>query len=360
MKGLLLPFLLLTCTAFGQRPVSSSIDTVTSPTQNLIIVTIDGFRWQELFTGADEQLINDPAVTPDTATMKAMYWHSSGVERRKKLMPFVWNVLASKGQLHGNRHYDNKMNVSNVYAVSYPGYHELFTGKTLIDIRSNKRKKSRYPNVLEFLNSRDPYKGKVAAFSSWDVLPFILNEERAGFSVNGGYEKQEDASLTASTQMSEELTDQDFFEKKHTRFDQLTFIAAKEYMRTQQPKVVYIGWGEADEFAHEARYDLYLEQANKVDRMLAELWHFIQTTEGYKNNTIILITTDHGRGAKDANWNKHHTFVKGSTQTWTMMIGPGIEALGEIKSAEQGYQWELAEWMANILGESFDAASTKK
>jgi hypothetical protein len=25
---------------------------------NLIIITIDGFRWQEIFTGADESLIN--------------------------------------------------------------------------------------------------------------------------------------------------------------------------------------------------------------------------------------------------------------------------------------------------------------
>ncbi|RZM18249.1 MAG: phosphoglyceromutase, partial [Pedobacter sp.] len=281
MKAFIIPFFFISCSSFSQ----SVADSLPSRNGNLIIITIDGFRWQELFSGADEQLISNPNATPDTATMKAMYWSNDQNERRKKLMPFVWNVIASKGQLYGNRHYDNKMNVSNLYAVSYPGYHELFTGKAALNVRSNKRKTSQYPNILEELNSREAYHGKVAAFSSWDVLPYILNEERSGIPVNSGYEKMTDAGNSHETVMSESLSEQHFFQKQHTRLDQLTFVAAKEYMRTQKPKVVYIGWGEADEFAHAGRYDLYLEQANKVDRMMAELWHFIQTTEGYKDNT---------------------------------------------------------------------------
>lgn len=38
-----------------------------------------------------------------------------------------------------------------------------------------------------------------------------------------------------------------------------------------RPKVTFLGLGETDEYAHNGRYDLYLEQANKVDRMIAEL-----------------------------------------------------------------------------------------
>ncbi|MBO9659633.1 MAG: hypothetical protein J7527_12490, partial [Chitinophagaceae bacterium] len=44
------------------------------PAQNLIIVTIDGFRWQELFGGADEQLISNEKYTADAETMKTLYW----------------------------------------------------------------------------------------------------------------------------------------------------------------------------------------------------------------------------------------------------------------------------------------------
>src|SRR5690349_15859973 len=79
-------------------------------TQNVFIITTDGFRWQELFSGADSVLINDESFTPDTSTLKALYWDPNPMERRKKLMPFLWNVIASKGQLYGNRYYDNKVN----------------------------------------------------------------------------------------------------------------------------------------------------------------------------------------------------------------------------------------------------------
>ncbi|MGZ8541302.1 MAG: hypothetical protein ACXWV6_11675, partial [Chitinophagaceae bacterium] len=36
------------------------------PAANLFIITIDGFRWQEIFTGADASLINNVTCTPDT------------------------------------------------------------------------------------------------------------------------------------------------------------------------------------------------------------------------------------------------------------------------------------------------------
>jgi hypothetical protein len=64
--------------------------------------TTDGFRWQEVFAGVDSALISDEEYTPDTATMKMLYWAETPNERRKKLMPFFWNILAAKGQLFGN------------------------------------------------------------------------------------------------------------------------------------------------------------------------------------------------------------------------------------------------------------------
>ena len=36
-------------------------------TENIIIITIDGFRWQEVFGGADDSLINNPEFSFDTA-----------------------------------------------------------------------------------------------------------------------------------------------------------------------------------------------------------------------------------------------------------------------------------------------------
>ena len=65
----------------------------------LFIITLDGFRWQEVFTGADSSLIHNQKTTPDTSLSKALFWAGSAEERRKHLLPFFWNVIARSGQL---------------------------------------------------------------------------------------------------------------------------------------------------------------------------------------------------------------------------------------------------------------------
>ena len=321
---------------------------------NLFIITIDGFRWKEIFTGADASLINNIESTEDTATMKMLYWADSEKERRQKLMPFFWNILAQKGQLYGNRHFDNKINTANIYNFSYPGYNEIFTGNTDLLVSNNKKKNNENVNVLEYLNSKKKFKGKVVAFTSWDVFPFILNEERSGILVNSGYENMDEESASGDQKLINKVQSEAVYNKEGTRHDQLTFLTAKEYIRQYQPKVMFLGLGETDEYAHSGRYDLYLEQANKVDRMLAELWHWVQSTPGYKDNTTFLITTDHGRGKMDKNWTSHSSFIRGSSQTWLAMIGPNLPPLGEVKDSQQLYQQEIAELIASLVGETFE------
>jgi hypothetical protein len=286
--------------------------------------------------------------------MKTLYWSADKDQRRRQLMPFFWSVIAKKGQVYGNRDYRNKVNVANLYAFSYPGYNEIFTGTTDLMVSSNKKRLNDNANVLEYLNSREEFAGKVAAFTSWDVFPFILNEQRSGFIVNSGYEKMEDRYLSTGQRLVNEVQDGSVYHKGGTRFDQLTFLAAREYLEEHKPRVLMIGLGEGDEFAHAGRYDMYLQQANKADRLLAEIWHWVQSTPGYKDNTSIIITTDHGRGKNDSKWSSHHLFVKGSSQTWLAIMGPGVEPLGEVKEDQQLYLKEVAGVIAGLVGEEFE------
>ncbi|MBN8674368.1 MAG: alkaline phosphatase family protein [Chitinophagales bacterium] len=351
MKNVLVSVMLLTILQQPDTPVTNHSSTAPASTGNVFIITTDGLRWQEIFTGADSLLINNEKATPGSDLLNMQYWDSNPENRRKKLMPFLWSVVAKKGQLSGNRLYNNKVDVANAYAISYPGYNEIFSGAADEMISSNKKYRNPNINVLEFLNSKEDFKGKVAAFTSWDVFPYIFNEKRSGMLVNSGYENGTENSLTQEiiNGVQQEVKD-----KQATRHDQLTFACAKEYLQTHQPKLFFLGLGETDEFAHDGRYDLYLQQANAVDRMIAELWHWVQTTPGYKDNTTFIITTDHGRGSKTNRWTSHGAFIKGSSEVWLAMIGPGIEPLGEIKEQQQLYQRQLAQTIANLLGEDFD------
>ncbi|MDP4263983.1 MAG: alkaline phosphatase family protein [Bacteroidota bacterium] len=325
------------------------------PAGNLFIITLDGFRWQEIFTGADPVLINNEKYTPDTATMKMLYWSPDAEGRRKKLLPFFWNVIAAKGQLYGNRFYDNKVNNSNIYSISYPGYNEIFTGNTDISISSNHKYSNPNINILEWLNQQGSFKGKVAAFTSWDVFPYIFNEKRSQVVLNSGYEDREENGDPGQSLINK-VQDDFIHDRTATRHDLLTFLTAKEYIQLHQPRVISLGLGETDEAAHNARYDIYLEKAAEADKMIAELWHWVQTTPGYKDNTTFIITTDHGRGKYAASWPDHGMFIRGSSQTWLALIGPTIKPAGEMKEDQQLYQKQLAQTIASLLGKEFKSS----
>ncbi len=126
-------------------------------------------------------------------------------------------------------------------------------------------------------------------------------------------------------------------------------------MQKNHPKVLYLGLGETDEFAHEGDYDTYLQKIHQADAMIAELWYAVQTDPFYKNNTTFIITTDHGRGSKCNNWTTHGFWVKGSGQTWLAMLGAGVSPEGEVKQKQQVYQKQIAATVAALLGLQYKA-----
>ena len=337
------------CTSFVTDRVPQIHIIQNKPVENLFTITLDGYRWQELFGGADSGIINKPSYSGDTALTKMMFWANSKEERRAKLMPFFWNIVAKKGSLYGNRSYGNKVNVANIYNFSYPGYNETLTGVADYRTNSNGKKYNANINVLEHLDAQKRFQNKVAVFTSWDVFPYILNTRRNHLFINSGYQ-QINVAATAGEKTINQIQDKFINEKHLTRFDQLTFITAKEYIQKNKPKVVFFGLGETDDFAHQGRYDKYLLQAKEIDGMIAQLWNYIQTTPRYKNNTTLLITTDHGRGRKESKWDEHGMLVGGSSETWLALIGPNIPALGEVKMRQQIYQKTFAALMARLVG----------
>lgn len=319
--------------------------------RNVFIITTDGFRWQEVFNGADSLLMRDTAYVRDTALICQQFWSPDREERKRRLLPFFWDVIAKKGRLSGNRNYNSEVNVSNLYKISYPGYNEILTGFADTRFIPNLSVRNRNTNILEYLNATEAYAGKVAAFSSWDVMPYIINENRSQLPVNSGYEMLEEGDDTLNILINQ--VQKNITHKGSTRQDLLTYASALNYIEQQHPKVVFLGLGETDEFAHHGRYDQYLQKAHQVDRMLAELWYYVQTDPFYKNNTAFIITTDHGRGSKRNKWSQHGFWVKGSGEAWMAMIGAGIAADGEKKTKERLYQKQIASTVSALLNEKF-------
>jgi hypothetical protein len=325
-------------------------------TENLVIVTLDGMRWQEVFSGADEAILKNKAYTKDSSGSSKTFWAADATERRKKLFPFLWNTIAKQGQLYGNRWLGNKVDNANKYWFSYPGYNEIFTGYPDTAVNSNDKIWNANINVLEFINRQKDYTGKVAAFATWDVFPYILNEQRSGVYVNADVD-----TLLFAAPALQLINDMQFLTTRPigVRPDVFTYFAAREYMKMYKPKVMYIAFDETDDFAHAGEYDQYLKSAYAEDAMIADLWNYIQSTPQYKNKTTLIITCDHGRGDKEKdNWKHHGSKIEDAGQIWIAAIGPDTKALGEIKTEGLLYQKQLAATFAQLLGFMFTANHT--
>jgi len=312
-------------------------------TRYLFIVTTDGFRWQEMFGGADSVLLFDPASQAlNTSAATAKFWAATPETRRHALLPFLWSTFARDGQLYGNRSYGNKMDVTNWWAFSYPGYNEMFTGRSdNLRIFSNKKIYNPNQNVLEFFQKQPPLRGKVAVFTSWDAFPYILNARRAGIPVSSGKENRRPG--THNLHLPQGRLD-----------DPFTWTAGFNYVREQRPHVIYIALNATDLLGHTGHYPAYLDAAHRFDEYLGQLWTYIQQDSMYRNKSTLLITTDHGRGGGTVRrWMEHNRHLSGSKHIWLGILGPDTPPLGEVRAPMQLWQKQFAQTAAYFLGLKF-------
>lgn len=333
--------------------------------QNVILVTLDGMRWQEVFGGLDPLYVTKEAGgVGSPAAVKRLndaFARGSAEESRSAIMPFFWNVVAKQGQVFGDRGVKNVGRVTNPYKFSYPGYNELLCGYP--DPRINKNEYPPNPNVtvLEWLNTRPGFEGRVAAYGAWTRLHEIVNDGRAGFPTFAGWQPIRPVNGGKLSERERTLND---LLARTTRLwpdeppDSIVQEAAIEYVTRHKPRVFYVSLGETDEWAHMRRYDLYLESANRADAFIQRLWETIQSMPEYAGKTSLMITTDHGRGGTPKDWTDHGAKVPGPEGWWAAVIGPTVPAKGVIGEGEET-QGQIAATVAALVGQDYPASQPK-
>lgn len=337
-------------------------------TENVFIITLDGLRWQELFQGAEHGLLFNDKYSHKQAPEKQDFWHESALKRRQRLMPFFWQTIAKQGVLAGNRAQQSHVNIRNNMAFSSPGYHEILTGYPDPTLTSNAQRWSDNVTLLEWAEQQPNFAGKVGAFGSWDTLKYVLNTNRAtGVYSNFGSQLAQGALTQKELWLN--ALQQDLPSRWRTvRNDAFTHHYALEYIKRVKPKLLFVSYGETDDFAHDGEYDAYLSAAHRTDRMIAQLWQTVQADPHYRNKTTFIITTDHGRGSQPLETWRHHASAEavkgyqkklahygeqgivGSEHIWLAVLGPDTPALGELaKQKAVWYQSQVAATAAQLL-----------
>lgn len=329
-------------------------------TKNVIFIMTDGLRRQEIFSGAQEDIINKKfGKVEEEAALRKAYWRATPEERREALMPFLWTVIAKQGQIYGNRDKGSDAFVTNGKFFSYPGYSETMCGFADTRIDSNDNVPNPNVTVFEWLNQKPEFHDRLAAFGAWNVIAAVFNPGRSGLVANAGYDP---LRITPSTTELDLLNTMKA-ELPHVwgdePFDAIPFYTAIEYLKTKKPRVLYISLGETDDWAHGREYMNYLDAAHRVDAYLQKIWELVQSMPEYKDNTTLIFSPDHGRGASREKWTDHGDKAPDSKYIWMAFLGPDTRPLGERSHTGEVTQSQIAATLAALLGEDYNASVSK-
>lgn len=326
---------------------------------HVVLVTLDGARWQEVFGGLDVDVLRSTSgKTPveETASYRR-YWAPTPEARREKLMPVLWSTLVRQhGTVFGNRAAGSVARVTNRHRFSYPGYNELLSGAPHDDV-VNSNDERRYPflTVLEWLRPtlRLPKDG-VAVFGSWSTFNWIAEREEGAIAINAGFERYD-----ADTPQVRQLNDLQFETVTPwggVRHDVYTHAFAMTHLAAHRPRVLYVAYGETDDWAHDGRYDQVLDALHATDRRIGELWAWLQADAEYRSTTTLIVTVDHGRGRTGKDWTSHGADVDGADEIWLGCFGARLRARGEARQHAPVEQRQVAATVAAAVGQDFRVA----
>src|SRR5271155_3951489 len=236
-------------------------------TRAVVLIVLDGFRWQEVLNGPEHDLMDAKhGNAQDEAQLRKDFWRDTPEAGRQTLMPFLWTVVAKQGQIYGNQRKGSVAQVTNGFKFSYPGYNEMATGYPNPQINSNEFGPNPNATVFEWLNNQPEFHNEVAIFGTWDTFNDIFRAKQSGLLIRAGWNLPWAAQLTPREQLLKKLYETSTRVEDDDAPDSFTHEDLLDYLQTHSPRALFVGYGETDDWAHAGKYDLVLQAAHADQR----------------------------------------------------------------------------------------------
>lgn len=291
------------------------------PTRNVVLVTIDGVRWQEIFGGVDPRLAEDAHLP----------LHREG--SRDALLPNVRRLFFEEGTVLGDPRLGGGIFASGPHYVSMPGYLEILTGATT-PCHGNDCGVHPASTLLDDVRTAEPASAErdaVAAFTSWEALGPVAAGDLGHAVVSSG--------RGANDAMPAYPGNQSY------RPDRVTSTLAIDELMQHRPRFLWVSLGDTDEWAHRHDYRGYLDALRFADGFLGELAAHLDEMGDYGAHTAILVTTDHGR---DAGFADHGG--PDSAKVWLLARGASIAPRGAVATSSPRHLRDVAPTVRALLG----------
>ena len=272
----------------------------------VVLVTIDGARWQDVFEGSDPTLGSAASIAP------------------KRLMPRTHALVARSGVAIGaSAEGCGIARTAGAANMSLPGYQEIFTGRTS-PCRDNRCAQVTETVLDEAVKDNV---GGVASIGSWEVLAKAVSGGGWGVFVSSGRRWPDQApsdrlaTLVAAGQGADPYPGSGEYRPDHQ-----TAQIALEYMRVARPALFHVGLGDTDEYGHRGDYPRYLAALRYADDVIGRLADMLDAMGAEGRNTTVIVTPDHGR---NADFRDHGNVHPESARTFILAFGGGMVARGQ-------------------------------
>jgi hypothetical protein len=308
-----------------------------APDAAVVLVTLDGVRWQDVFVGADPGVARAAGVRAPTAAV---------------LMPHLHALVAQRGVALGAPGHGPPVSASGPSHVSLPGYTEIFTGRRSHECADNACGRTRIPTVFDEARDNGGDGADVAVFASWERMDRAATARPGRFVLSCGRTRAAGDEVIRADDTMRDLLDRAARSDPYPgsgdyRPDRLTAALALRYLETRRPTLLFVGLGEPDEYAHRGDYAGYLASLRAADDTLGELFEVLGRMGPRGEHTSVIVTADHGRGR---DWRSHGRDYPESGRVWLVAAGPGVTERGLATSVRPHALADVAPTVRVLLG----------
>jgi hypothetical protein len=301
----------------------------------VVLVVLDGVRWQEVFEGVDRVLARRQGLKVASA---------------RDLMPNLHRLVDGEGLALGAPGHGGEITASGPQFISMPGYIEIFTGKPDPGCRRNNCAPAPARTVVDQVREASG-PDDVEVVSSWPNIARAASAD-SGFALTAGrnlVNREADLRSDAPTAhlLALGAAASAWPGEGNYRPDSITSQLALRRLAVAQPRFLFVGLGDADEYAHHGDYRGYLEALRASDAFLGELSSVLGTMGPRGRHTTVLVTADHGRARDFVN---HGRQFPESGRVWLVAAGPDVAGRGMVAAARRHTLSDLAPTIRALLG----------
>ncbi|MEP7051839.1 MAG: alkaline phosphatase family protein [Pseudomonadota bacterium] len=307
----------------------------------IVIVTLDGVRWHEVFEGVDPKLAKERGVAEGERVSAT------------ELMPNLHAIIATHGAALGAPGHGAAISASGPNFVSLPGYAELLSGRRNTSCHDNQCPGSDSATIVdEFSAGSKLERPDAAVITSWadiarvvsrDTQSAIISTGRHGGATRAWFVRDaEERQLLVRAEAANPAPGNGDF-----RPDALTAALALHHLRAHPTRFTFIGFGEPDEFGHQGNYAGYLMALREADARLGQIDAELQRLAARGTRTALFITADHGRAA---NFNDHGAKFPESARVWLVASGSAVLSGGCLSAPSPRRLADLAPTVREIAG----------